>query len=106
MPIILTTLGLLLAVIVGSFLSRLLPLKVPLPLIQFMLGAVLSAIGFHVALNPEICRGTVSMPKGLWRRSTYNGSTTNALCPDTLTDIGDGACFNDARVEVALLGRH
>ena len=59
-----------------------------------------------VALNPEIRRGTVSMPKGLWRKSTYNGSTTNALCPDSLTDIGEGACFNDARVEVALLGRH
>ena len=27
-------------------------------------------------------------------------------CPDTLTDLGGGACFNDARVEVALLGRH
>ena len=59
-----------------------------------------------VALNAEIKQGTVSMPKGLWRRSTYNGSTSNALVPDTLTDLGDGACFNDARVQVALLGRH
>jgi len=59
-----------------------------------------------VALNPEIRPGTISLPKGLWRRSTYNGSTSNALVPDTLTDLGGGACFNDARVEVALLGRH
>jgi anaerobic selenocysteine-containing dehydrogenase len=59
-----------------------------------------------VALNAEIKPGTVSMPKGLWRRSTYNGSTSNALVPDSLTDLGDGACFNDARVQVALLGRH
>jgi anaerobic selenocysteine-containing dehydrogenase len=59
-----------------------------------------------VALNPDIRPGTVSMPKGLWRKSTYNGSTSNALVPDTLTDLGGGACFNDARVEVALLGRH
>ena len=44
--------------------------------------------------------------EGLWRKSTYNGSTSNALVPDTLTDLGGGACFNDARVEVALLGRH
>jgi anaerobic selenocysteine-containing dehydrogenase len=58
------------------------------------------------ALNPDIKPGTVSLPKGLWRRSTYNGSTSNALVPDSLTDLGDGACFNDARVEVALLGRH
>jgi anaerobic selenocysteine-containing dehydrogenase len=59
-----------------------------------------------VGLNPEIRRGTVSLPKGVWRKSTYNGSTTNALVSDTLTDLGGGACFNDARVQVALLGRH
>jgi anaerobic selenocysteine-containing dehydrogenase len=59
-----------------------------------------------VALNKDMRPGTVSLPKGLWRRSTYNGSTSNALVPDTLTDLGGGACFNDARVQVALLGRH
>ena len=41
-----------------------------------------------------------SLPKGLWRSSTLNGSTATALVPDDLTDIGAGACFNDARVEV------
>ena len=59
-----------------------------------------------IALNPDIRRGTVSLPKGLWRKSTYNGSTSNALVPDSLTDLGGGACFNDARVEVASLGKH
>ena len=44
--------------------------------------------------------------KGVWRKNTYNGSTSNALVPDSLTDLGAGACFNDARVQVALLGRH
>jgi len=44
--------------------------------------------------------GTVSLPKGLWRRHTANGFTANALAPDTLTDLGGGACFNDARVQV------
>jgi anaerobic selenocysteine-containing dehydrogenase len=44
--------------------------------------------------------GTVAMPKGLWRRHTANGYTTNVLAPDTLTDLAGGACFNDARVEV------
>ncbi len=58
------------------------------------------------ALSADVPAGTVSLPKGLWRKSTYNGFTANALAPDTLTDIGDGACFNDARVQVALLGRH
>jgi anaerobic selenocysteine-containing dehydrogenase len=59
-----------------------------------------------IALNPDIRPGTVSLPKGLWRKSTYNGSTSNALVPDSLTDLGGGACFNDARVEVASLGKH
>lgn len=59
-----------------------------------------------VALNPDIRPGTVSLPKGLWRKSTYNGSTSNALVPDSLTDVGGGACFNDARVQVASLGKH
>ena len=45
--------------------------------------------------------GTVSLPKGLWRKHTANGYTANALVPDSLTDLGGGACFNDARVQVA-----
>ena len=57
-------------------------------------------------LTPDVRPGTVSFSKGVWRKNTYNGSTSNALCPDSLSDLGAGACFNDARVEVALLGRH
>jgi anaerobic selenocysteine-containing dehydrogenase len=59
----------------------------------------------HCTLNvlPTIRTGTVSLPKGLWRRSVRNGMTGTALVPDTLTDIGGGACFNDARVQVASL---
>lgn len=44
--------------------------------------------------------GTVSLPKGLWRRHTANGYTANVFAPDSLTDLGGGACFNDARVQV------
>jgi anaerobic selenocysteine-containing dehydrogenase len=66
----------------------------------------LGEVHVPVALNPDVKPGTVSLPKGLWRKSTYNGSTANALAPDTFTDLGQGACFNDARVQVALLGRH
>ncbi len=44
--------------------------------------------------------GTVVLPKGLWRKHTANGYTANALAPDSLTDLGGGACFNDARVDV------
>ena len=52
---------------------------------------------------PSIRQGTVSLPKGIWRRSTRNNTTGTALVPDTLTDLGGGACFNDARVQVASL---
>ena len=52
---------------------------------------------------PSIRPGTVSLPKGIWRRSTRNNATGTALVPDTLTDLGAGACFNDARVQVASL---
>lgn len=47
--------------------------------------------------------GTISLPKGIWRRSTRNNATGTALVPDTLSDLGAGACFNDARVQVASL---
>ncbi len=59
-----------------------------------------------LAITTDMPRGTVCLSKGLWRKSTYNGMTGTALVPDSLTDLGGGACFNDARVEVALLGRH
>jgi anaerobic selenocysteine-containing dehydrogenase len=65
------------------------------------LGEVHCTLKVTVAIRP----GTAALPKGLWRRSTGNGYTATALAPDTLTDLGDGACFNDARVEVALLQR-
>ncbi|HVJ27712.1 MAG TPA: molybdopterin dinucleotide binding domain-containing protein, partial [Vicinamibacterales bacterium] len=66
----------------------------------------LGEVHVPVALNKDIRRGTVTLPKGLWRKSTYNGLTSNALVPDTLTDLGGGACFNDARVQVTSLGKH
>ncbi|HVL68519.1 MAG TPA: molybdopterin-dependent oxidoreductase [Vicinamibacterales bacterium] len=66
----------------------------------------LGEVHCQLAIDKDIRAGTVSLAKGLWRKSTYNGATSNALCPDTLTDLGGGACFNDARVQVASLGRH
>jgi anaerobic selenocysteine-containing dehydrogenase len=54
-------------------------------------------------VSPGMKPGVASLPKGLWRRSTRNGFTANTLAPDTLTDLGGGACFNDTRVQVASL---
>ncbi|MDA1306929.1 MAG: molybdopterin-dependent oxidoreductase [Acidobacteria bacterium] len=66
----------------------------------------LGEVWCHVDVTPEVRAGVVSLPKGLWARSTENGETSNALVPDTLTDLGGGACFNDARVQVALRAKH
>ena len=50
--------------------------------------------------TPLVRRGTVAMPKGVWRRHVSNRFTSNVLVPDALTDLGAGACFNDSRVQV------
>ncbi len=63
----------------------------------------LGEVQCEVNVTPMMRAGTVSLPKGLWRRSTRNGFTATALAPDTLTDLGGGACFNDARVQVSSL---
>lgn len=53
-----------------------------------------------LAVDPGIRAGVVEIPKGIWSHNTMSGTSSNALSPDTLTDLGEGACFNDARVEV------
>jgi anaerobic selenocysteine-containing dehydrogenase len=60
------------------------------------LGEVRCTLRVDASIRP----GTISLPKGLWRKHTANGYTANVLAPDTLTDLGGGACFNDARVQV------
>ena len=60
----------------------------------------LGEVRVDAKISPLVRPGTVTMPKGVWRRHTANGFTTNALVPDALADLGGGACFNDARVQV------
>jgi anaerobic selenocysteine-containing dehydrogenase len=66
----------------------------------------LGEVHCEAGVTPEVRAGCVSLAKGLWARSTLNGATSNALVSDRLTDIAGGACFNDARVQIELLGRH
>ncbi len=54
----------------------------------------------YAAVNRDLRPGVAVLPKGLWSHNTGNGATVNTLCPDTLTDLGGGACFNDARVQI------
>ncbi len=51
-------------------------------------------------LSTDVSPGVVALPKGLWSHNTLSGNTANAVAPDSLADLGGGACFNDARVEV------
>lgn len=60
----------------------------------------LGAVECPVKITGLVRPGTVVFPKGVWRRNTGNGLTSNALVSDSLTDLGGGACFNDARVQV------
>ena len=61
------------------------------------LGDVMCRAEVRSSVRP----GVVSMPKGAWRKSSLNGSTSTALCPAHVNVVGGGACYNDARVEVA-----
>jgi anaerobic selenocysteine-containing dehydrogenase len=60
----------------------------------------LGEVRISVQVTPLVRAGTVTMPKGVWRRHMPNGLTSNALVPDSLSDLGGGACFNDARVQI------
>ncbi len=62
-------------------------------------GEVLCLARVHEDVRP----GVVVLSKGLWSHNVYGVSTASALAPDTLADLGGGACFNDARVEVEAL---
>ncbi|SHH50685.1 Na+/H+ antiporter [Pollutimonas bauzanensis] len=55
MQVVTMVLVFLLAVVVSGFIARLLPLKVPLPLLQIAVGAGLSyGVGFDVTLDPDL----------------------------------------------------
>jgi anaerobic selenocysteine-containing dehydrogenase len=61
------------------------------------LGEVHLPLQITTAVRP----GVVCSEKGAWLRTSPNRQTISALAPSHKADIADGACFNDARVEVA-----
>jgi len=63
----------------------------------------LGEVHARLTLDSNLRPGVACLPKGLWARHTHNGRTANALIPDHLSDVGGGACYNDARCEVAAL---
>ena len=64
------------------------------------LGEVFLPLCVTTAVRP----GVVCSEKGAWLRTSSNGQTVSALAPTHKADLAAGACFNDARVEVAAAG--
>lgn len=60
----------------------------------------LASLEVTVSIDDTMRPGVVMMPKGIWLRHHPEGIGVSALCPDTGTAQVNGACFNDARVEV------
>ena len=63
------------------------------------LGEVHLPLGITDAIRP----GVVCSEKGAWFKTSRNGQTVSALAPSHKADLSEGACYNDARVEVAAL---
>jgi anaerobic selenocysteine-containing dehydrogenase len=59
------------------------------------------SIEIEARLDADLRPGVAVMPKGMWLDQLPGGLTANALVPNTLDPLAGGACFNDARVEVA-----
>lgn len=63
----------------------------------------LGEVRLPLRVTDRVPPGVVCTVKGAWLRTSDNGQTVSALCPAHHADLAEGACFNDARVEVAAL---
>ncbi len=61
----------------------------------------LGEVRLPLRITDAVRPGVVATLKGAWMRTSDNGQTISALCPGHHADISEGACYNDARVEVA-----
>lgn len=60
----------------------------------------LGEVRCRARVSDRLREGVCGMPKGAWRKSSRNGQSTTALCPQHVNIVAGGACFNDARVQV------
>ena len=61
----------------------------------------LGEVYLPLQITDAVRRGVVCSEKGAWLRTSANQQTVSALAPIHKADLAEGACFNDARVEVA-----
>src|SRR3989475_617100 len=79
------------------------PSAIPLDRARVRVWNDLGEVRLPLRITEVIPRGVVCSLKGAWMATTDNGQTVSALCPADHADISEGACYNDARVEVAAL---
>ena len=63
----------------------------------------LGEVHLELVITDAVPAGTLYSPKGAWFRTSDTGQTVSALIPGNKSDIADGACYNDARVDVSAL---
>jgi anaerobic selenocysteine-containing dehydrogenase len=61
----------------------------------------LGEVHLPLRITDSVRPGVVCSLKGAWFHTSDNGQTVSALAPGHHADISEGACYNDARVEVA-----
>jgi hypothetical protein len=60
----------------------------------------LGEVFLPLRITTVVRHGVVCSEKGAWLRTSLNGQTVSALAPAHKADLAEGACFNDARVDV------
>jgi anaerobic selenocysteine-containing dehydrogenase len=65
-----------------------------------------ASITVPLEVNADLRVGVALMTKGVWLRQHSDGLGVNALTPATGDALGNGACFNDACVQVSAAGSH
>ncbi len=63
----------------------------------------LGTVNLRLVVTDGVPAGTLYSPKGAWLRTSDTGQTVSALISGAKADICEGACYNDARVEVSAL---
>lgn len=63
----------------------------------------LGEVHLRLRVTEDVSLGVVCSHKGAWFRTSDNQQTVSALAPSHYADLCEGACYNDARVEVAAL---
>lgn len=62
----------------------------------------LGEVELPLEVSDAVCPGVVSSEKGAWLGVSANRRSVSALAPAALrADLSEGACYNDARVDVA-----